>query len=78
MGNCISRKARTTDVEQKQLPSLLMATLQIVKDRPHQKNNRKLPGGLSDTLTITTPRFSCLLADWLAKERRVSSCRLYK
>ncbi|MBA0780210.1 hypothetical protein Gotri_004340 [Gossypium trilobum] len=32
MGSCISRKAGTTDVEQKQLPSLSMATLQIVKD----------------------------------------------
>ncbi|MFQ6657588.1 hypothetical protein Gotur_027202 [Gossypium turneri] len=31
MGNCISSKARTTDVEQKHSSSLLMATLQIVK-----------------------------------------------
>ncbi|MBA0785505.1 hypothetical protein Gotri_025713, partial [Gossypium trilobum] len=43
MGYCISSKARTTDVKQKHFSSLSMATLQIVKDRPHQKSNRKLP-----------------------------------
>ncbi|KAG8493263.1 hypothetical protein CXB51_010752 [Gossypium anomalum] len=33
---------------------------------------------LSGTLSITTPLFSCLLAGWLAEERRVPSGRLYK
>ncbi|MFQ6657590.1 hypothetical protein Gotur_027202 [Gossypium turneri] len=78
MGNCISSKARTTDVEQKHSSSLLMATLQIVKDRPHEKSNRKLLGGTVDTLTITTPHFICLLASWLAEERHVPLGRLYK
>ncbi|MBA0753481.1 hypothetical protein Gogos_020153, partial [Gossypium gossypioides] len=38
-------KARTVDVRLKQLSPLSVVTLQIVKDRPHQKSNRKLHGG---------------------------------
>ncbi|MBA0711399.1 hypothetical protein Golax_010588, partial [Gossypium laxum] len=34
----------TVDPEPKQLSPLPVATLQIVKYRPHQKSNRKLSG----------------------------------
>ncbi|MBA0752944.1 hypothetical protein Gogos_022233, partial [Gossypium gossypioides] len=70
--------ARTADAEPKQLLPLLVATLQIIEDRPHQKRNGNLPWGTIWHFNNNDPRYSWLLASWLVEERRVPSGRLYR
>ncbi|MBA0765707.1 hypothetical protein Gotri_014863, partial [Gossypium trilobum] len=55
-----------------------MVTLQNVKDRPHQKSNRKLPGGTIRHFDYNDTHYSWLLAGWLNEEHRVLSGRLYR
>ncbi|MBA0629696.1 hypothetical protein Godav_024208 [Gossypium davidsonii] len=55
-----------------------LAKTGIVKGRPHQKRNRKLPGGTVRQFDNNDPLYSSLLAGWLAEERRVPSGRLYR
>ncbi|MBA0577324.1 hypothetical protein Golob_024739 [Gossypium lobatum] len=74
----LRRNARTANAESKQLSPLSIATLQNVKDRPHQKHNSKLPGGTVRHFDNNDPHYSLLLVGWLAKERRVPSGRLYR
>ncbi|MBA0613430.1 hypothetical protein Godav_013868 [Gossypium davidsonii] len=58
-GELSSRKnARTANAESKQLSPLSIATLQNVKDRPHQKSNRKLPGGTVRHFDNNDPHYS--------------------
>ncbi len=57
---------------------LSVATLQILKDRAYQKSNSKLLAGIVRNFDNNNPRYSWLLAGWLAEERRVPSGRLYR
>ncbi|MFQ6647013.1 hypothetical protein Gotur_019860 [Gossypium turneri] len=72
------RNATTADAEPKQLSPLSIITLQNIKDRPHQKSNRKLPGGIVRYFDNNDPRYSWLLDGWLAEECHVLSGRLYR
>ncbi|TYH51553.1 hypothetical protein ES332_D10G284100v1 [Gossypium tomentosum] len=72
------RNATMADAEPKQLSPLSIITLQNIKDRPHQKGNRKLPGGTVRYFDNNEPRYGWLLNGWLAEERRVPSGRLYR
>ncbi|MFQ6665476.1 hypothetical protein Gotur_032201 [Gossypium turneri] len=72
------RNARTANAEQKQLLSLSIITLQNVKDRPHQKSNKKLPGGTVWHFDNNNPRYSWLLNGWFTEELCVPSGRLYR
>ncbi|MBA0725248.1 hypothetical protein Golax_021845, partial [Gossypium laxum] len=51
--------------------------LQIAKDRPHQRSNRKIPGGTVRHFDNNDPSHSWLMVGWLTKERCVQSGRLY-
>ncbi|MBA0725245.1 hypothetical protein Golax_021843, partial [Gossypium laxum] len=62
----------------KKLLLLSVATLQIVKDQPHQKSNRKLHGGIVRHFDNNDPRYSWLLVACLAEECLVLSSRLYR
>ncbi|MBA0841186.1 hypothetical protein Goarm_003692, partial [Gossypium armourianum] len=50
----------------------------IVKERPHQRSNRKIPGGTVRHLDNNDPSYSWLMVGWLTKERHVQSGRLYR
>ncbi|MFQ6629377.1 hypothetical protein Gotur_007346, partial [Gossypium turneri] len=71
------RNARKAYAKPKQLSPLSVATLQDVKDRPHQKSNKKLPGGTVRHFDNNEPRYGWLLAGWLVEKRRMLSGRLY-
>ncbi|MFQ6647014.1 hypothetical protein Gotur_019860, partial [Gossypium turneri] len=73
-----TRNATMADAELKQLSPLSIITLRNIKDRPHQKKNRKLPGGTVRYFDNNEPRYGWLLNGWLAEERRVPSGRLYR
>ncbi|KAG4201748.1 hypothetical protein ERO13_A05G298250v2 [Gossypium hirsutum] len=72
------RNATTADAKPKQLSPLSIITLQNVKNRPHQKSNRKLPGCTVRYFDNNDPRYSWLLDGWLVEERRVPSGKLYR
>ncbi|MBA0711398.1 hypothetical protein Golax_010587 [Gossypium laxum] len=67
------RNTRIADVKPNQLLPLSVVTLQNVKDRPHPKSNRKLPGGTVRHFDNNDPHYSWLLAGWLTDEHRVLS-----
>ncbi|MBA0881774.1 hypothetical protein Goshw_012243, partial [Gossypium schwendimanii] len=39
-----------------------------VKDRPHQRSNRKIPGCTVRHFDNNNPRYTWLMAGWLTKE----------
>ncbi|MBA0813161.1 hypothetical protein Gohar_027036, partial [Gossypium harknessii] len=52
---------RTADAKLKQLSPLSVTNLQIVKDRPHQRSNRKIPGGTVRHFDNNDPSYSWLM-----------------
>ncbi|MBA0628994.1 hypothetical protein Godav_023619, partial [Gossypium davidsonii] len=70
-------KARTADAKLKQLSPLSVTNLPIVKDRPHQRSNMKIPGGTVRHFDNNDPSYSWLMVGSLTKERLLESGRLY-
>ncbi|MBA0725246.1 hypothetical protein Golax_021844, partial [Gossypium laxum] len=57
---------------------LSVTNLKVVKDQPHQRSNRKIPGCTVRHFDNNNPRYIWLMDGWLTKERRVPTDRLYR